>query len=394
MKRKRLFIGSLVGVMLAGFLFVGAAQAHTFKTGDNVTFPQGEKIDNSLFVSGRNIDIASDVNGDIFCAGQTITISGNVDGDVICAAQTIRISGKVDGDVRLAAQTVSVSGEVTSNGTIATQTFTLDSDGKIGRDVSVGSQDVAINGEVGRDMAVGSTNVVVSGKVGRDIEATVVNMRLASTASVGGAIDYTSANTITQDSGSTVGGEVTRTDPPQKQNEAQKYGALFGFSLGWFLYWLIAMAAAALLLALIWPVMFVRVTNRAMPRPWKALLVGLVAGIVVPIGLVALLISVIGIPLAITFGIGWLLILLLSGPFTAFYIGRLILRSHSDHILLDMLVGTVLLTILYFIPVVGLLALLFVLWVGVGMLLLELYALTPRPSYVKSKTAKSSAAAK
>ena len=386
MNRRKLIFSSLAGIMLAGFLFVGVTSAHSFRTGDNVTIAQGEKINDSLFVSGRNIDINTNVVGDIFCVGQTITISGNVEGDVICAGQTVRVSGKVDGDVRLAGQTVSISADVGGNATVAGQTFTLDSEGSIARDLSLGSQDSAVNGTVGRDLAVGSTNVVVGGSIGRDIKGAVTNIRLASSANIGGNIDYTSANDIQRDSGADVGGKVTRSDPPEKAGEPKR-GAIFGFGAGWFLYWLLAMLLVSMVLALLFPRMFMRLSDRAIPTPWKPLLTGLLAGIVVPIVIVILFMSVIGIPLGLILGLAWFLLLMLSGPVTAFYIGRMVLRN-SNNILLFMLVGSVILLVLYFIPIIGFLALLFALWTGTGMVLLESFDRTPRPVYATSQSIK------
>lgn len=374
-----MLLGSLVGVLLTGFIFVGVSNAHSFRTGDNITVSQGERIDDTLFVAGRNIDINSTVIGDIFCAGQTITISGNVEGDVICAGQTVRVSGKVDGDVRLAGQTVSISADVGGNATVAAQTFTLDSEGSVGRDLSVGSQDSAINGQVGRDLAVGSGSVVVDGGIGRDIKGNVADIRLGSSAKVGGNIDYTSANDIQRDNGSQVSGTVTRTDPP-KNESSSKNGAIFGFGIGWFLYWLAAMLIVAMVLVLLLPRMFMRLSDRAMPRPWKALLTGLVAGLVAPVVIVILLMSVIGIPLAIIAGLAWLLVVFLSGPVTAFYIGRLVVKD-TNNALLYMLVGAIILLVLYFIPILGFLALLFAFWTGTGMILLEIFGKTPRPAY-------------
>jgi hypothetical protein len=53
-----------------------------------------------------------------------------------------------------------------------------------------------------------------------------------------------------------------------------------------------------------------------------------------------------------------------------------------------MLVGASLLLVIYFIPVIGFLALLSAWWIGSGMLLLEVFHRYPKPSYQTTGHAK------
>lgn len=346
--------------------------------GTNVNTGQSKVINQTVFAAGRNIDINSVVNGDVICAGQTINISGVINGDVICAGQTINVSGKITGDIRLAGQTVNVSADVAGSATIGGQSFTLDSNAKIGRDLSVGATDAVLNGQVGRDVASGATNLTIAGTIGRNVQASVEHLTVASSADVKGNIDYTSVNDLDKQAGAKVGGKVSRSEP--KNVAKSKNYAVFGIGFVWFLYWLLAMLLTAIALVLLFPRVFVNVTNKAMPKPWKALLTGLIANILAPLVLIVLAITVVGIPLAIILGLIWILALMLSGPFFGYYIGRLIMPK-SKHAVLTMLVGAGLLLIAYFIPLVGLLALAVAIWVGTGMLLLDLFGRTPKPEY-------------
>jgi hypothetical protein len=130
----------------------------------------------------------------------------------------------------------------------------------------------------------------------------------------------------------------------------------------------------------LFPRLFQNVTDQAARRPWIALLTGFVASFAVPIIIVLLAVTVIGIPLALFVGLLWLVAEFLSGPLFAYYLGRLILRRSRQPVLI-MLVGSILLTILYFIPFLGILAILAAVWFGTGMLLLEVFSRTPRPVY-------------
>jgi cytoskeletal protein CcmA (bactofilin family) len=377
MKRLKVLLLATLVTLVAGVSIGGMASAHTFRSGSNVTLSGSQPVNDTVFAAGNTIDISAEIFGDVFVAGQTITISGTVHGDVIAAGQTITVNGPVDGDIRLAGQTINVGGDVSGNATVATQSFVLDSDASIARDLSIGATSVSLNGNVGRDVAAGSNSVNIDGEVGRNVEAHADNVTLESGARVSGNVDVTSEKNVQRDSGAVVGGKVTRHDPP-KQEEARRDAAGIGF--GWFLYALFAMLFTALAIALLAPRLLERVTNTAFPAPWIPLLVGFLAGIVMPALLFVIAITVIGIPLAIILGLAWLLILLFSGHFFAYYIGRLIF-SGQRNALLTMLVGAAILLVVYFIPVIGFLALLASIWIGSGMILLSIYRRTPRPSY-------------
>jgi cytoskeletal protein CcmA (bactofilin family) len=371
-------ISALVAVAVTAVGYLGAVSAQTFRTGDNVNFPVNQTVDSTIFTSGRTVNIAGTVNGDIFCAGQTVTISAQVNGDIICAAQNINVTGTVQGSVRLAGQMVVVDSSVDGSATIASQSFTLGSKGEVGRDLSVGTSDTALNGKVGRDLAAAGANIVVANEIGRNIKGTVDQLKLDSTADVKGNIDYTSSNDLERASGATVDGTISRSDPPQ-DSKASK-GNMLDFGFAWFAYCLIAFLVIALTLILAIPEFVHRSSDKVLAKPYKAPLIGLAVTLLGPIVLIILAFTVVGIPLAILLGLIWLVILLLSGPFFAYLVGRLILRR-SNQALLIMLVGALVVLVAYFIPIIGFLVMLAAVWVGTGMIVLELLQRTQRPQY-------------
>ncbi len=373
------------GLIVGGVLFGGVASAHEVRSGNNSTVSKTEVIDNTLFIAGNTVTIDGEVNGDVFCAGQNITISGSIHGDVICGGQTIRINGHVDGDVRLAGQTISIGSAIDGNATVVGQSFVLESTGAIGGDMSLGSESATLNGPIKRDLGVGGTTVTLSSEVGRNIKGGVDKLSLTSTAVVKGDIQYESRNDIDKAAEAQVQGKTTRTMP--KETGSSKKGAVFGFTIMWFLYWLLAMMAIALSLALLFPGLLRNIANGATPRPWKALLIGFLASLAVPVILILLALTVIGIPLALVLGLMWLVITLVSGPTAGYYLGHTLLPN-AKNTLYIMFVGAGILTFLYFIPFIGFIALLLSFWIGSGMILLELMRRTPRPVHVISHDSK------
>lgn len=368
-------------ILVAAFLLVilGArAQAWTqFRSGDSATVTSGETVDSTLWVGAKSVDIAGTVNGDVFCGAQTVNISGTVKGDVICGAQTINISGDVEGSVRLGAQTVNLTGTIGRNATVGAQTINSDSKSRIGGDASFGASDVSLNGSIGRDLAVGGSNVSIAGTVERNIKSGVNKLSLTNGAKVGGGIEYTSNNKINMSGSASVAGQVTQ-HLPQKKDKA--FPNAFFFQGAMALLAAFLLLVTALLVTALVPRFVHSVSEQGMKRPWWVLLTGFVASIVAPILFVLLLMTVVGIPLAVLLLLSWLLVAFSSGLFTAYYVGRKIWRSQTNA-LMRVLAGSLILLILFMIPFLGFFVMLFTYWLGVGMILLELKNRYPRPKY-------------
>ncbi|MFJ7750944.1 hypothetical protein ACIQXM_13420 [Arthrobacter sp. NPDC097144] len=304
------------------------------------------------FYSGLNIDVQDDVSGDVYASGQSVTISGNVTGDVIAAAQTITVTGNVDGNVRLAGQDVTISGDVARSGTIFAATVTVT--GSFGEDLVGAAGDIAINGAIGRDVEVGVGNLSISG-------------------TVGGNLTYNSdeeAN-ISPDA---VSGTVERIapEPEQEPSAGEKF---VGWLLG-LLYSLVALSLVAVLAGWLFPRLLHRVTDRLLPRPWKALLVGFVASIAVPLVVLLLLATVIGAPLALAVLLVWILLTLATFVFGAYFIGRLIFRG-NQHPVIKALVGGLILVVALHIPWLNIVVWLAMVFLGLGAQLLAIYDRRP-----------------
>jgi cytoskeletal protein CcmA (bactofilin family) len=377
MNRTRILVAAaLTSLLLMGW--VGIAHAQSFRHGSNVTVAQGQVVNQTLYAWGNTINIAGTVNGDVICAGQDVTVTGTVNGDVICAGQNVHISGHVTGNIRLAGQDLSISSLVDHNLSALGQNVTIESNGQINTDASIGGQDVTLNGNVGRDLAVAANSVNINGKVGRNVQSADTHLSLGSTANVTGNITYTSSNMLSQAGSAHVGGTVTQKQPT-RSNERTHYGAFFHGGLWFAFYLLIAGLIAALVLVLLFPQLFHVSTDVAIHRPGRTFLIGLGTAIAAPVIIGILLISIVGIPLGILALLTWLVVLLLSGPFAAYYTGRLLMLKSTNAVLI-MLVGGLVLLVLYFVPFLGTLVTFVAACFGLGIIATRIKDL-PKPNY-------------
>ncbi len=365
-----LFIVPIIG-------WVGLANAQSFRSGDTTTVDANETVNSSLFASGRTVDIAGTVDGDLYCAGVNVFVSGTVRGDVLCAGQTVTLSGKVEGDVRLAGQTVTLSGQVGGSASVATSAFSLDSQARIDRDLSAASSDMTLNGEVGRDIALAGASVVLNNKVGRNVNASVENLRLNGQTDIGGGLFYTSNRDAVIAAGANIAGDTKRTQPQQTKGTLE---TPFVTGMSFVFYLIFALLLLSLALVLLFPAAIHAISGQAVASPLKTLLVGFIAGLAVPVLIIVLMITVIGIPLALLLLGIWILILWLAGPVFSYYVGRLLLSRQTNQIFI-MAFGALVVLVLLFVPILGFLVWLAAMWMGSGMILLEAFRRTPRPGY-------------
>lgn len=219
--------------------------------------------------SGETVDSVQAVAG-------TVVIRGTVTGDVQVATGSLVIDGEVQGDVSGAAGSVDIRGRVAGDVNVGTGSLTLAEDAVIGGQLNAGTGSALIAGTVRGDAAIGGGDIV-----------------LAPTATFQGDLRYDGDLT---DRGATVDGQLVRDrslggtsfQPISGVGEAlfDVYGFLVSLVLG-----------AVLLLA--FPAGSERLLGRMREEPLMSGLYGLGVLVGVPILLVLVAITIIGIPLAV-----------------------------------------------------------------------------------------------
>ena len=364
---KRLIVGAL-GILVVPFLlFAGVTSAQSFRSGDNSSLPSGETVDGSLWISGNTVEVAGTVNGDVYCAGMNVNVTGTVRGDVLCAGQSVRIAGVVEGDIRAAGQTVTVGREVQGSVTVAAQNFNIEGSASVAGDVSAAATSIALNGTVGRDAVLAASTATITSIIGRNVEVTVDTLMLSGGARVQGNLAYANGTEAQIANGAQVNGETIRRDRTEQKDVRNNWG--FGILAA--LYFALSLLAFSILLALLVPRFFWKVTDTGVQSPLLAFLVGLAAAIILPAVLFTLAITLIGLPIALFVSLLWIVALLLSGPLVAFYIGRLLIENRGT--IMIMLVGSIILLLLYFVPILGFIVMLLVSWMSLGMLLISIW---------------------
>ncbi len=364
-----------VGALVAMLAFVpGLALAFGTLTGDSVTLAKGKTHQGTLYASGQTVSIDGDVEGDLVCGGQTITVNGSVHGDVLCAGQTVTINGPVAGSVRAVGQSVSISNSVGRNVTVAAQSLALQAASRVLGEVGFAAQTATLNGPISHDAYGAGQNLTINAPVSGSVTTQIENLTLGASARVAGDLDYTSTNAVTL-APNKVKGDVHHHLPPQPQHPEPRQ--LFMAWLGNYLYWSVVGIILALLLAKLAPRRLAGVTTTMRQRPWVSLGWGALMALALPFVLIVVSLTVVGAPLALLAGVGWLVLIPFLLTKAAIAVGAWLLNQfkwHQGSVAWAGVIGVPALLLVCSVPVVGFVLGLAAWWWAAGALMLTLRA--------------------
>ncbi len=367
--------------LLSAFLFLtftNPALAVQFKSGDSLTFDKATSIEETVFVSGNNINFDSKLNGDLICAGRNITITGDITGDIICAGQNIKVSGKVDGNIRVMGQSIYIEGLVSRNLSVLGQDLTLSSKSNVRGDIMFGGQSVDLSGVGGRDLVGAGNTVNISGSLLRNAVVTVSSINVASDANIGGSVDYfveKEANTPQLMSGKNIKGDIRRHEivapekPKMDQVEQKVKSAAPTINFIKTIFGILSFSLLACVLLYFTPQRTASVVSILEKKPVISGLIGLVILVVAPVALMIICSTVIGLPVALVLFLMYLITMFIATLYPSIWVGKYVMtkiKSKSKSLYLTAFVGCVVVGIVSMIPVIGWLMILVLFLVGLG----------------------------
>lgn len=279
----------------------------------------------------------------------SVVVRGTVTGDVSGVAGHVHVTegGQVDGSVETAAGAVRI-------------------DGTVGGDIATGSGHVEITdtARVGGNLDLGTGYLVVDGRVDGDVRASAERIVLGPNAAVGGEFRYDAAS-FSRDPASAVAGGVVE-DPELGGDTVDEFTVPSWLGL---VYGLLANLLLGVGLLAAFPSFAAGVADRVSENPLVSGGVGLLTLIAVPILLVLIALTVVGIPLSLFGAVGfgaaiWIAVVLGQYAVGAWALGF----TGVDSRWLALVVGLVGVALLGTVPILGALVDLLVLLVGLGAL--------------------------
>ncbi len=336
---------------------------------DEVVVKRGT-IEDDLYVAGRSVDVVAQVQGDVTAAGQRVSIDESVTGDVLAAGETVTILAQVQDDVRVAGRSVTIAGSVAGHVVAAGETVSIAPAATVGGWAWLAGREVHVAGRVGKELKVAGQVVTVSGEVAGDVEIMAEEIRILARARIKGNLVYRSENEPQISEDADIAGDIIA--KPVLYPEPEDRGGGFIF--------LLALAVAAIVYFLLFPVFSVAGAEGLRRAPLTALGIGVAVLFATPFVILLLFVTLIGVLIALPL-LAYYLVSLLGGLLTGvIYVGdaglRLMGRAGSaakGMRVLSIVVALVAILLIQVIPVVGALAVLVLFVLGLGALQLQIW---------------------
>lgn len=293
----------------------GIAAAET-RSGGTVVVTEGETVD-GLDAFGGTVIVRGTVEGDLSAFAGDVFVEGEVTGDVSAFAGNVRISGDVGGDVSAAAGNVVIESPATIGGSL---------------DASAG-------------------NVVIAGAVRGDVSAAGGTVTLDEGATVDGNVEYDVGDEGEfRNRGATVGGTVTRNADLRAGPSGVPNVPGWTFDV----YGVLVTLAVGAVLLLAFPGFSERVADRIVEEPLRTGAIGLLALVGVPVVLVLLAITIVGIPLTIVGAVAFAIAVWVAAVYGRFAVGAwLVSLAGVESRWAGLLVGVLAVAVLKLVPVLG-----------------------------------------
>ncbi|MEO8008590.1 MAG: polymer-forming cytoskeletal protein [Betaproteobacteria bacterium] len=251
----------------------------------------GGRVEGDALIAGGQVNLNQPVNGDALLAGGGVSISDRIAGNLYATGGSVIIDAPVAGNARIAGGYV----EITKRGQVS------------GRTTLVGRR-VLLLGKAGRQLAVFGEHVTLDGEIAGNVTIASRTLSLGPNARVSGKLTYRGSVPAQIDPAAVIVGGISYLsfdfDDETYQPVARvvAWVGVIAFMVGLFLVGALAIGLA--------PGATAHMSRLGRARPISSLALGVVTIVCVPIVVVLLMLTIVGIPFAIMLLLTWPMILI------------------------------------------------------------------------------------
>lgn len=335
--------------------------AATFKGAENYTVPSNESIEGNLYAAGAMINVLGNVDGDVMAAGANLRVDGNVTKDVTAAGSMVSVNGLVGDDLRVAGSNIIVNSPVNGDLLVLGAMINIGQNTLVKGDGMIAGGVVDLAGNINGDLEVNAGKIYINGNINGNVVLNAdESIEIGENAVIMGNLEYKAPKQDLETSA--VKGNVKYNGVLSKTTKSFKSGNLpnvVGGIVGiMMLVGLLNMLLLGILAVLLMPKKSLKVVESVNKNFGNDFLRGLIVLIVVPIAIIILLFTVIGLKLALLAGIVYAGLIIVAKVYAGIILGGLIFKytSKSKKYRVDWLsaiVGILVLEIIKLIPIVG-----------------------------------------
>lgn len=284
--------------------------------------PQAAAAEN-LYVAGPDVRLEQPAGADLVAAAGRLSLHGGVQGDAVLAAGSIEVRAPVGDDLRAAGGIITLASTVKGEALVAGASVHLAPGADLAGRVWLAGNDVTIDGKVRGTMKAYGRTITIAGDVQGPIVLSGERIEILSTAQIRGDVTYSSAQDIVIQPGARIDGKVVR-EPGVFQLPVPKI-EIPGLSAARPLLLFGLLAAGALLYA-VFPRYTLNTARLLEQAPFKSFGLGAALFFSAPPIILLLVITIIGIPLALVAAALYAVALLAGYLMAAFFLGERLLR--------------------------------------------------------------------
>ena len=340
------------------------------------------------FSAGGMVHLTEPVAGDALLAGGQVEIASEVQGDLVVAGGEVSVGGGIGDDLYAAGGEVTVDAIIAGNARVAGGEVEIGPATVIEGGASITGGRVKLDGSVTGYLQATGGDVRLSGSVGGDAMVRSGELHIAPGTRIDGKLVYRGPDAPVVPEGATIAGgvEFHETSAHRWVDRNSHVAVDAGRAVGSTL-WFVGVFAVAALFTAIFPAFSTQAATMIGRDPWTSLGIGLAVLVCMPFVAVVLLITIIGIPLALLLVPVYLVLMFLGWVTAALFLGERLLkvarRGQPVGIgwrILALLAALIALWLLRRIPYAGPLIGLAALSAGIGALVWQLWSRRERPS--------------
>jgi len=252
------------------------------------------------FYAGGEVEV-TEAADTAFAAGGDVTVSSKVVGEVIAAGGQVEVKDTTTGRI------IGAGGQVEIRNTTAKDVIAAGGHvellfSKIQKDAILSGGTVKIiDGDIGGDLIATGGTIKLGGTFGGDVTVRGGNISLAPNTKIAGNLTYATSQELKLPEGAQVAGTIIRSTWNEDESWMSDFG--IGKMIAVAVFFLLGFGAALLILASVVLAFFTPQVNRAAltvtEQPLQSLGLGVLLAIALPVTMIILMITIVGIPLGL-----------------------------------------------------------------------------------------------
>lgn len=346
------FILSLILFLL---FFIWSSSEISAANDKTIYLPEDVTFKGLYFKKADNITIDGNINGETYLIGQNIIVNGNIGGDLIAVGGNVDLNGKINGNARIIAGNLGISSSSLKNITIIAGKTNIEKRTEISENAVIINSDLNFYGKIKGDVKIFSNNFYDNGVINGNAEISSPNISFGDKSIFSSNLNYQS-NFENIALSKKMPGRVTF-----KKSANNRLSPLANFESNTFVSRVKNVSSFAsffsylifgFILCFLFPRHFANMVKTCVEKPLASFIVGVLFYIVSPFIILALILTLVGIPLVFLY-VGFLALLIFTSRIIiALVIGRKILRDEESKFL-PLLIGLIIIQIALWIPFIG-----------------------------------------